>query len=258
MTEEVFDPQPEQNPFETWNPDDGSEQKNSGCLKGCLILAGVMLILLVVGVWVASQHWRGWASGFARTTLNESLKQSGLPESEQQEIQVQVERLLTAFQEERLTQAQVERLMDQLADSPLSASVIAFTIEKKYFDDSGLSNEEKQTGRMTLRRCVRGIFDADLSQEDIDAVLGTIGTKQPDGEWELKETLTDEELRTFLAEAKSRADAAGIPETVEEVDPSDEIKRIIDAVLNPEAPETEEPMTDPSTPAEEPQQARGL
>ncbi len=258
MSEEVFDPQPEQDPFGGWDADGPPGQKNNGCLKGCLILAAVMLILFVVATWIASQQWRGWASSFARTTLNETLKQSGLPEAEQHEIQAQVERLLTEFQEGRLTQAQAERLMDQLADSPLSASVIAFTIEKKYFDSSGLSEEEKEAGRMTLRRCVRGVFDGDLSQEDIDAVLVTIGTKQPDGEWELKETLTDEELRTFLAEAKSRADAAGIPEEVEEVDPSDEIKRIIDAVLNPEALEAEEPTPIPPGPGEEPQQARGL
>jgi hypothetical protein len=245
MSEEVFTPQPEQDPFGTWNAETAPEKKSNGCLKGCLIAAAIVLALAVLGGWLASQYWRSWASGFARTTINQTLKQSGLPEFEQKEIQVQVERLLAEFQEGRLTQAQAERLMDQLADSPLSASVIAFTIEKQYFDHSGLRDEEKESGRMTLRRCVRGVFNGDLSEEDGDAVLGTIGTKQPDGNWELNETLTDEELRTFLEKAKSRADAAGVPEIVEEVDPSDEIKRIIDAVLNPEASETNDTSLTP-------------
>jgi len=258
MAEDVFEPQTEQNSFDTWDPDTVPEQKNSGCLKGCLIIGAVMLIVFIVGIWVASQHWRGWASGFARTTLNEMLRQSELPAAEQEQIRSEVERLFTEFEEGRLTQAQVQRLIDELAGSPLSANVIARAIEEQYFDSSSLSDEEKETGRMTLRRCARGVFDRKLSEEDVDAVLGKIGTKNPDGRWELKETLTDEELRTFLAEARSRADEAGIPETVEEIDLAVEVKRIIDAVLSPEAPETEEPMPDPSLPAEAPQQARGL
>jgi len=245
MSEEVFTPQSDQDPFGTWDAEAAPEQKSNGCLRGCLIAAAIMLLVGALGAWLLTQHWRGLASGFARTTINETLKQSGLPDAEQEEIRGQIERLLVEFQEERLTRAQAELLMDQLADSPLSASVIAFSIEKKYFDESGLSDEEKESGRMTLRRCVRGVFDRDLSDEDVDAVLGTIGTKQPDGNWELKDTLTDEELRAFLAEAKARADAAEIPEIVEEVDPSNEIKRIIDAVLNPEAANSDDPSLMP-------------
>ena len=57
--------------------------------------------------------------------------------------------------------------------------------------------------------------------------------------------VTDEELREFLAEARERADTAGVAETVEEVDPSDEIKRIVDSILNPEDPEADESISMP-------------
>ena len=121
----------------------------------------------------------------------------------------------------------------------MSAPVIAFVIEKKYFDSSELSDEEKETGRMILRRCVRGLFDGELTEDDADAVLSHIGTKDPEGNWEFRDDVTDDELREFLAEAKKRADNAGVAETVEEIDPSDEIKRIVDSVLNRESAEAE-------------------
>ena len=112
--------------------------------------------------------------------------------------------------------------------------MIAFTIEKKYFDRSDLSDKEKNDGRTTLRRCVRGYSDGTLTEEDVDAVLGHIGTKDPDGNWVFRDDVTDEELRECLAEARERADTANVAETVKEVDPSDEIKRIVDLILNSE------------------------
>lgn len=217
-----------------------------GCLKGCLIAAVVLLLLLLVGGWFVSQKWRGWVGTLVETTLEQTLDESTLPEDEKLEIQVQVQRVVEAFEDRRLTQAQIDQLIARIAQSPLSASMIAFTIEKKYFDRSGLSDEEKAAGRMTLRRGVRGLIDGDLTEQDADAVLSHIGTKRPDGNWDFRDNVTDEELREFLSDVKTRADAAGVAETVDEVDPSDEVKRIVDSILNPEAPDMELPAEAPS------------
>ena len=210
-----------------------------------LIAAAVLLVLALIAGWFVSRSWRGWIGTLTRTVLEQTLDESSLPEEEKEEIQEQVERVVTAFEEGQLTEAQGEKLMNELVESPLYASVIALTIEKKYFDSSGLSDKEKETGRMTLRRCVRGLFDPDLTEEDADAVLGHIGTQDADGNWVFRDDVTDEELREFLAEAKERADTAGVAETVEEVDPSDEIKRIVDSILNPEDPEADESISMP-------------
>ena len=249
------DPATQQDTFGNWEqPVD--PPKGNGCLKGCLIIAVLLLVIAIGSGWYVSQNWRGMASGFARTVMTQSLEQSDLPAEEQEEIRVQIERLLTEFEEGRLTQDQAERLMQRFAESPLSAVAIAYTIELKYFDESGLSDQEKEEGRMTLRRCVRGLFDGDLTEDDVDPVLGKIATKTDDGGWELPETLTDEELRTFLADAKLRADEVGIPETVEVVDPSDEIKRIVDSVLMPddlEEPSEENPDASDESPMTAPE-----
>jgi hypothetical protein len=50
-------------------------------------------------------------------------------------------------------------------------------------------------------------------------------------QWKLRPKLTDEELRAFLAEAKKQADDAGIPDQPADIDPSGEIKKIVDEAL---------------------------
>lgn len=229
----------DQDQFGNWQVEQEPPRQGGGCLKGCLIVAMVLAVLAIISGWFMSQNWRGWAATFVRSTLEQTLDESGLPEDEKQQIQEQVDRVVAAFEEGQLTEEQVNTLLDELAESPLAASVVAYTIEKKYFDSSGLTDEEKEAGKTTLRRCVRGWMDDDLTDEDIDAVLTHIGTKDEDGNWELHDEVTDDELKAFLAGAKERADNAGVAETVEEVDPSDEIERIVNAALNPQEAEQE-------------------
>ena len=219
----------------TWYVDAESQSQGTGCLWGCLITTAVLLSLAATGSWFVAQNWRGWAGTVVRGVLEQTLDDTTLPEEEKIQIQEQVDRVVIAFEEGRLTEAQVERMMIDLAESPLAGTVIAFSIERKYFDVSGLSEEEKQEGRTTLQRCVRGWMDGLLTEEDVEAVLSHIGTKDAEGNWDLHDEVSDEDLRAFLADAKERADTAGVAETVEEVDPSEEIKRIVDAALNPEA-----------------------
>jgi hypothetical protein len=63
-----------------------------------------------------------------------------------------------------------------------------------------------------------------------------IATRGSNGEWQLRENLTDEELRAFLAAAKAEADKAEIPAEPAEFDPSDELKKVIDSTLSGPAP----------------------
>lgn len=55
-----------------------------------------------------------------------------------------------------------------------------------------------------------------------------------EGHWELKKTLTDEELRSFVEDAKKVLEDAGVPDDVPAVDFAAEAKKIVDNVLGPE------------------------
>ena len=61
--------------------------------------------------------------------------------------------------------------------------------------------------------------------------MAHVADRRPNGQWQLRQAVSDEELRAALSEAKAQADAADIPPAPENIDPSDEVKRIIDESL---------------------------
>jgi hypothetical protein len=55
-----------------------------------------------------------------------------------------------------------------------------------------------------------------------------IADRQSNGSWELRPKVSDADLRDALAAAKADADEAGIAAQPENIDPADELKKIID------------------------------
>jgi len=207
------------------------KSKLAGCLKGCLIAGGVLfVVLLLFGFWV-SKNWQRWAADLGSEVLNQIIDESDLPDLEKDEVKEQVERLADAVRNGDLTGDQLGQVMQQILESPLITSFVVAGIEKKYIEPSGLEDEEKAAGRVALRRFVRGLISQKISEEDLEEAMSTIATKQPNGEWEMPDSATDDQLRALIQLVKEKTDAAEIPDEVEEVDPSDEMRRIIDLAL---------------------------
>lgn len=203
-----------------------------GCLKGCFIIILIMVALLAVFMFVASQNWRTWTANVADMAINQALEASDLPDQEQQEIRAELERPMNALKDGTLSLLQLNELADTIARSPLMASLAVGMVDHHYFGQSDLTPEEKEQGRLALRRFVRGVIDGQIGDEQIDAVIVHVADKRGD-QWRFRETATDEQLRGLIATAEQEADQAGVPEQVDAVDPSDEIRKIIDAVMGP-------------------------
>jgi hypothetical protein len=116
-------------------------------------------------------------------------------------------------------------------ESPLMTTIAASAIERKYVANSGLNDDEKKESRQTLRRFLRGAIDQKIQEDGLDAAMQHVAVADEEGNWQLDEKVTDEQLRAFFAEAKKEADKANIPEEAEDIDPSDEVKRIIDEAM---------------------------
>jgi len=202
------------------------------CLIGCLGIFLVMLVLAVIGGFWISRHWRGWFADVGSQVINEGINSSDLPPQEKVEVKVQVERVAKAFREGQISNEQASAIVKKLMESPLMPLFVVMAVERHYFDRSKLSDEEKAEGRRSLKRFARGVFDKKIDEKGIDAVMAHVADRKPDGQWQLRSTVSDDELRAALSEAKTQADAASIPEAPENVDPSDEVKRIIDEALN--------------------------
>jgi hypothetical protein len=198
------------------------------CLTGCLIALVILVVIaILVGVWVA-RNLRDWAAHLATEGIRQGIASSQLPAQEQQEIMVQVDRVAKAFREKTMSFEQLRILAEKLAKSPLMSLIVASTIEKQYFAKSGLSDQERTEGSQTLQQFIRGAIDEKINEAGIDAAMAHVADRDAQGQWKLRPTLTDEDLRAFLAEAKKQADAAGIPKQPADIDPSEEIKKIID------------------------------
>jgi hypothetical protein len=163
--------------------------------------------------------------------MNQAIDEMNVPEQEKAEMKAQVDRVAIAFREGRISQEQMGMLVQKMMQSPLVTTMMVSVVEREYFAKSGLSDEEKAQGRQTLQRFLRGSFDEKINQQEADAVLEHVSDRGPNGQWDLKERVSDEELRAFLAAAKEAADKAEIPDQPAAIDPSEELKRIIDEAL---------------------------
>lgn len=209
----------------------------SGCLKGCLIVGGILLLLVAaVVIWLA-MSWKGLVAGGASQIVDAAIDQSDLPEQEKVEVKAQVARVAEAFESGELPLDKAGEVITQIMQSPVMPSIIVAGIEAKYFDSSGLSDDEKEAGRVALNRFVSGMLEEKIGEEDFEEAMSKIADKQPNGQWQMRDSVTDDELRELVQLVKEKADAAEIPEEIEEVDPSDEMKQIIDSVLGDAAAE---------------------
>jgi hypothetical protein len=204
----------------------------ASCMIGCLVVAGVLLVVAIIfGVWVA-RNWRGWFADLGTQVVNQQIDESDLPPQEKVEIKVQVERVRTEFKAGRISMEQAVKIVENLAKSPLMPMLVVAAVDAQYFDKSGLRDEEKAEGRVTLQRFARAVVEGKIKEDGVDKVLSHIADRRGKDNWEPREHVSDADLRAALAEAKSQADAAGMPAEIEsEIDPSDEFKKVIDEAL---------------------------
>jgi hypothetical protein len=206
-------------------------KKSSGCLKGCLIVAVILVVLAIIVGIVVALNWRSWAASGTAAVINQGIDQSSLPAQEKAEVKAEVNRAVEAFREGKMSFEQLGQLMLELSESPLMTMIVVYGIDQQHLNRSGLSEDEKTAGRRSVRRLVRGVVDKKIPEASLDNVLQHIANRQPNGQWQLRQQVSDQDLRAFLAAAKAEADTAQIPEEPEDIDVSAEVKRVIDSVL---------------------------
>jgi hypothetical protein len=216
------------------------------CLIGCLVIVVMAVVIAGVTIYWLSQNWRGLTSDALTAIIGGAIDATELPDQEKQDIKAQVDRLARAFRDETISDEQMARIGQEIMESPLVTTIVVSTVDRAYFEKSGLSDEDQAEGKKTLQRFLRGTIDGTIDRDSMDATLAHVADRQPDGSWQLRNRVTDEQLRAFLAAAKTKADEADIPEEPPVFDPSDEVKRIIDEALN-EPIDAQEPaeLTEP-------------
>jgi hypothetical protein len=212
------------------------QQKSGGsnCLKilgcGCLVL----LILGAVAVFLVIKFRRHLLMWVPRTAAVAAIRHSDLPEEQKEGLVKQIDRVTDAYKAGEVELKQVGKVLEGLAKSPIIPMALIHLADVKYVQLSGLSEAEKKQGSLDLQRFGRGVVEKKISDEEIGAARDHIAVKKGENEWELKQKLTDDEVRAFLATVKGTADKHNIPNEPYKIDPVAEFKKVVDEALKKE------------------------
>jgi hypothetical protein len=203
----------------------------ASCLVGCLITIVILGVVVAIGVWWVSQNWRGVASALSSEAIKSAINATDLPQQEKNQISLEIDRLAVDFREGRITPNQLRAIFENIKRSPLMTTLAASAIERKYIANSGLEPAEKAEGVQTLRRFLRGLVDGKIDDDGVDDAMQHVAVRTKDGDWRLRDQVSDEQLRSFFTAAERAADEAEVPAEAEDLDPSDEFNRIVDEAM---------------------------
>jgi hypothetical protein len=201
-----------------------------------LLLVGVGILLIggavvVGGVFYIASNLEGWVVGLGREAIVAMVEESELPADEKKEVITQVDRLVTAYKEKKIGQSDLERFLTELDESPAMTALTLYGMEEGYFEDSELSAAEKEQGRRTFQRVLRGVYEGKISDEAFFTVLNDLD-EEP-----LREVAnngaesSDDALKLALVKLKALADSEAIPDEPFQLKISDEVKKLVDKAL---------------------------
>ena len=207
----------------------------SGCQKVLLGCGVVLLIFLIAGglfIWWLTANFRRIGADFTTKMLKQGMRELQLPDDQQTRIFQRIDQISQQFKDEEITLEQVGHIFEVIGESPLMPAGTALLVQRTYLDKSGLTEAEKEAARLSIRRFARGTIEQSIPEERSNEVLDLISTKDSqDNSRQFEETLTDAQLRLFIAEAKKAADEAEVAAEIPEINFADEFDKAVDEAL---------------------------
>jgi hypothetical protein len=196
---------------------------------GVLVLGG---IVCVAGVCYVASNLDKWVVGIGREAIVAGINDSELPDTEKVEVITQVDRLVAAYKERKITQADLQRVFTELEDSPALKALALYGIENEFLTETSLTEKEVEQGRRVFQRALRAVYEGKISDEDVYAALPDEGG-EPVRLASTKEekNSADDNLRETIVKLKVIADNARIPDEPFQLDIGDEVKKLVDRAL---------------------------
>lgn len=223
--------------------------RRGSAAKGCLIAVAIVLVLAIAGGIIVAMNFKSWATSAVKAVTVSMIQKSEIPQDQKDRIVKRVDTLATDFKSGKLTGDQLERVLKAVGESPVFPLAMVEGAMLKYVEPSALSKEEKQAARLTLQRFARGVYEEKIHKDAVKEVLAPIQTVDAAGKPQPKQVVTPEELKQFLDLAKSKADAAKIPEEPFVINYADELDKAIDGALAAPALPAPTPTNTPPAPA---------
>jgi hypothetical protein len=208
---------------------------------GILLIGGAVCI---GGVMYVAANFDRWIVGLGREAIVSVINDSELPDQEKKEVIVQVDRVVKAYKDRKITQADLEQIFTELQDSPALLALELYGIEENYLAETNLSKQEIEKGRRTFQRVLRGVYEGKITEDDFFAALPEDGAELSSEEAKGKtvqeqirlasnkaEESFDDDLRLTLTKLKVLADNARIPDEAYQLDIGDAVKKLVDQAL---------------------------
>ena len=212
--------------------------RRGNLLVGCLAVLGVVVVLAIIATIFVVRSYRGWVAKGIDSTASAMLVEMQIDDQESSEIMAHIQTLLTKYTSKEINNEEFFGVFGELVQSPLVAAAALGVIEKMYFDESGLSDEEKATAHQQLQRYASGLFEKQIEPDSLETVLASISTNTPDSDdivihhqtgpggmnqlaLRSADEVSDDDLRELVAQAQAAADEAGIEANPAEIDLSD-------------------------------------
>lgn len=219
---------------------------NSGCWKVGAIGCGVLLLAVGIGGYyayiAAAQAARDVGAAGLEAMTEEMMKELKLPPEEVEAAMQPVHEFADRIRNGEVGLEEIGRVGEALDKGNLIAIFMMRGFQLKYLEPSGLPDEEKQAGAITVSRFVQGLTTEAIAQEEWEAVSDVICTTTTDESGntnqELKDALTDEELRHCLTLAREAADEAAIPQQKFAIDLAAELQKALDQGRKTPAPDS--------------------
>ena len=222
--------------------------RRGNLLVGCGVVILILVLLAGIGAFFVATNWRGWSASLATQGFDTALTKAQIDPAEHAEIMVHVEDLMARFENKEVSLEDLGRVLGELAESPVIPSAMVMAIDNLYINDSDLEDSEKTQSRIELARYTNGLFAKTIGEETLSEVLAQVSTRTPDDNdiplnltvgsngqhiaaLRSADEVTLEDIRTLIATAKAHADEAGITETPDQIDLSDEIAKAIGVAL---------------------------
>ena len=193
-------------------------QQGSGCLKFFLFVALLFVIILSFGAYYTYRHApelaRSSGALTIETVFEKTLTGMHYTEEEKQRTMAEVRVLSEKIRSGDVSLAQAQEVLRSLHQGAVFTLMFLHGIEKEFLEQSSLSAEEKTDGRQSLERFAAGLATGKIPQQQAQQLIEAVADqakKNSASPVVVKQSLTPNELRTLLAEAKSAADQAQIP-----------------------------------------------